>query len=62
MAREDQLAELGDEQDVAACSGVQRGLRSRLAEPGRFSHLEKPLWQLARWVLEWTGPAPSAGA
>ena len=38
-------------QDIAACRGVQAGLRSRLAEPGRYSHLEKALWQLQRFVL-----------
>jgi hypothetical protein len=44
-------------QDIGACEGVQRGLRSRLAEPGRLSHLEQAIWQLARWVLERTGAA-----
>ena len=28
------------------------GLRSRLAEPGRYSHLEKALWQLQRFLRE----------
>jgi len=42
-------------QDIGACEGVQRGLRSQLAGPGRLSHLEKAVWQLARWVLERTG-------
>ena len=40
------------EEDIVACSGVQRGLRSRTAAQGRFSHLEKPLWQFGRWVVD----------
>jgi phenylpropionate dioxygenase-like ring-hydroxylating dioxygenase large terminal subunit len=39
-------------QDIGACDGVQAGLRSRLAEPGRYSHLEKALWQLQRFLRE----------
>jgi phenylpropionate dioxygenase-like ring-hydroxylating dioxygenase large terminal subunit len=33
-------------------SVLQAGLRSRLAEPARCSHLEKALWQLQRFLLE----------
>ena len=39
-------------QDIGACQGVQAGLASRLAEPGRYSHLEKALWQLQRFLRE----------
>jgi phenylpropionate dioxygenase-like ring-hydroxylating dioxygenase large terminal subunit len=38
------------DEDVAICRGVQAGLASRLAEPGRLCHLEKPIWEFARWV------------
>ena len=37
------------QQDIAACQAVQRGLASRLARPGRLSHLEKSLWQFNQW-------------
>jgi phenylpropionate dioxygenase-like ring-hydroxylating dioxygenase large terminal subunit len=39
-------------EDITACSGVQTGLRSRLAAPGRLSHLEKGVWQLNQYVLD----------
>ena len=39
------------QQDIIACSGVQAGLRSRLAAPGRYSHLEKALWQFHQFVV-----------
>jgi phenylpropionate dioxygenase-like ring-hydroxylating dioxygenase large terminal subunit len=38
-------------QDIVACEGVQAGYRSRLARAGRYSHLEKALWQFHRYVL-----------
>jgi len=41
-------------QDITACTGVQAGLRSRLAQPGRLSHLEKAIWQLNQFVLDRT--------
>jgi phenylpropionate dioxygenase-like ring-hydroxylating dioxygenase large terminal subunit len=37
-------------EDTRACSGVQAGLRSRRAERGRLSHLEKALWQFHGWI------------
>jgi phenylpropionate dioxygenase-like ring-hydroxylating dioxygenase large terminal subunit len=37
-------------EDIRACVGVQEGLRSRYAQAGRFSHLEKALWQFQRFV------------
>jgi len=39
-------------EDIVACSGVQAGMRSRFAQPGRYSHLEKALWQFHRFVLD----------
>jgi hypothetical protein len=38
-------------QDITVCEGVQRGVRSRLAAPGRLSHLEKAIWQFDQFVL-----------
>jgi phenylpropionate dioxygenase-like ring-hydroxylating dioxygenase large terminal subunit len=50
-------------QDIGVCEGVQRGLASRLAEPGPLSHLERCVWQLHRYVLErLADPARRAGA
>jgi phenylpropionate dioxygenase-like ring-hydroxylating dioxygenase large terminal subunit len=46
------FADLIHRQDITACQGVHAGLASRLAEPGRYSHLEKALWQLQRFLLE----------
>jgi phenylpropionate dioxygenase-like ring-hydroxylating dioxygenase large terminal subunit len=39
-------------EDAIACTGVQAGLRSSLAAPGRFAPLEKPIWQFQRWLLD----------
>jgi phenylpropionate dioxygenase-like ring-hydroxylating dioxygenase large terminal subunit len=39
------------QEDGTACRGVQAGLRSRSARPGRFAALEKPIWQFQRWLL-----------
>jgi phenylpropionate dioxygenase-like ring-hydroxylating dioxygenase large terminal subunit len=41
-------------EDIAACTSVQEGLRSRLAAPGRLSHLEKCVWQFQRWIARQT--------
>ncbi len=38
-------------EDIQACEGAQKGLLSKSAEPGRLSHLEQPLWQHHRWIL-----------
>jgi phenylpropionate dioxygenase-like ring-hydroxylating dioxygenase large terminal subunit len=38
------------DEDIAICRAVQQGLTSRLAEPGRLCHLEKPIWEFAWWV------------
>ena len=39
-------------EDIGACTSVQQGLRSQLAERGRLSHLEKANWQFHRWLSE----------
>ncbi|MGD9762816.1 MAG: aromatic ring-hydroxylating dioxygenase subunit alpha [Candidatus Binatia bacterium] len=39
-------------EDMQACASVQRGLSSRYAAPGRYSHLEDPVWQVGRFVAE----------
>jgi phenylpropionate dioxygenase-like ring-hydroxylating dioxygenase large terminal subunit len=38
------------DEDITICKAVQDGLGSRFAEPGRLCHLEKAIWQLARYV------------
>jgi phenylpropionate dioxygenase-like ring-hydroxylating dioxygenase large terminal subunit len=38
------------DEDVAICRAVQEGLGSRFAEPGRLCHLERAIWQFARYV------------
>ncbi|NXY93780.1 aromatic ring-hydroxylating dioxygenase subunit alpha [Streptomyces sp. BR123] len=41
------------EEDLVAVRGVQRGLASHPAPSnGRFSHLERPLWQFQRYLAE----------
>jgi phenylpropionate dioxygenase-like ring-hydroxylating dioxygenase large terminal subunit len=47
-------------EDIAACTGVQAGLRGSLAAPGRLSHLEKGVWQLNRWLLDRIAPEARA--
>jgi phenylpropionate dioxygenase-like ring-hydroxylating dioxygenase large terminal subunit len=39
-------------EDARTNAGVQRGLESRSAAPGRLSLLERPLWQLQRYLAE----------
>ncbi len=39
------------QQDIPACAGIQAGYRSRFAASGRYSHLEKAIWQFHRYVL-----------
>jgi phenylpropionate dioxygenase-like ring-hydroxylating dioxygenase large terminal subunit len=39
------------DEDALACRGVQAGLRSATAAPGRLARLEKPIWQFQRWLL-----------
>lgn len=40
-----------NDEDMAANASIQRGLTSRTARQGRFCHLEKAVWQFARY---WT--------
>lgn len=37
-------------EDIGACTGVQRGVQARLAQPGPLSQLEKPIAQFHRWL------------
>ena len=30
---------------------TQRGMKSRLLKPGRFSYLERTTWELDKWVV-----------
>ncbi len=39
-------------QDMWACESVQRGLASRMAQPGRYCHLEECIHQLAQYVMD----------
>jgi phenylpropionate dioxygenase-like ring-hydroxylating dioxygenase large terminal subunit len=40
------------QQDIRVCDSVQKGLRSRFAGRGRYSHLEKALWQFHRFLAQ----------
>ncbi|TPE47714.1 aromatic ring-hydroxylating oxygenase subunit alpha [Amaricoccus solimangrovi] len=42
-------------EDVEVNTLQQIGAKSRLAGPGRLSHLEMPVWQLADWVRDGIG-------
>ncbi len=37
-------------EDMEMCAAVQRGLESGSARPGRLSHLEMPVWLIARYL------------
>ena len=39
-------------EDARTNAGVQRGLESRSAAPGRLSPMERPLWQFQRYLAE----------
>lgn len=43
------------QEDVDVNTLQQIGAKSRLAVPGRLSHLEMPVWQLADWVRDGIG-------
>jgi phenylpropionate dioxygenase-like ring-hydroxylating dioxygenase large terminal subunit len=43
------------DEDITICRAVQEGLSSRFAEPGRLCHLEKAIWQFARYVAARVG-------
>jgi len=38
-------------EDIVACDGVQKGLQSAAAAPGRLSHLEAAIHQHQRWLI-----------
>ncbi|GGV10149.1 aromatic ring-hydroxylating oxygenase subunit alpha [Streptomyces spectabilis] len=51
VAASRQQLELIQEEDLVAIRGVQRGLATEPAPSGgRFSHLERPLWQFQRYL------------
>ena len=52
IANSKQFLDVIHQQDMAACRAVQEGVRSRFAQPGRLSHLEKGVWQFDNWVRE----------
>jgi hypothetical protein len=52
MAAEREFLIVVNDEDIAVNVMQQRGAATRGALPGRFSHLEKALWQLAEYVRE----------
>jgi phenylpropionate dioxygenase-like ring-hydroxylating dioxygenase large terminal subunit len=52
MAAEREFLIAVNDEDIAVNVMQQRGAATRMAVPGRFSHLEKALWQLADYVRE----------
>jgi len=52
MAAERDFLVVVNDEDIAVNVMQQRGAATRSAVPGRFSHLEKALWQLADYVRE----------
>jgi phenylpropionate dioxygenase-like ring-hydroxylating dioxygenase large terminal subunit len=50
LARERDFMIVVNDEDIAVNQMQQRGAATRTAMPGRFSHLEKALWQLAEYV------------
>lgn len=55
-----EIPEMFFPEDKTACASVQKGLRSRLAEPGRFSLEEKPCYEFANYLLDRVVGRPSA--
>ena len=55
MATEREFLVVVNDEDIAVNVMQQRGAATRAAVPGRFSHLEKALWQLAEYVRERIG-------
>ena len=45
------LLDAVNDEDKGCVERVYRGLTSRLGEPGSLSHLERPNWDFARWLL-----------
>lgn len=44
-------------EDLVMIRGVQRGLGSATSDTGRFSHLERPIWQFHRYLAQGLVPA-----
>ncbi len=40
------------QEDIPLCEGIQRGLQSRVWQPGRLSPLEKTVWLFHRYLAE----------
>ncbi len=40
------------QEDIPLCEGIQRGVRSRVWQPGRLSPLEKTVWLFHRYLAE----------
>jgi phenylpropionate dioxygenase-like ring-hydroxylating dioxygenase large terminal subunit len=57
MQRERDFLTVVNDEDIAVNEMQQRGAATRAALPGRFSDLEKALWQLAEYVRERIGSA-----
>ncbi|MEI4472117.1 aromatic ring-hydroxylating oxygenase subunit alpha [Frigidibacter sp. MR17.24] len=55
MARLKTSGDVIAKEDLDVNTLQQRGAASRLARPGRLSHLELPVWQLADWVRDGIG-------
>ncbi|HEX7095022.1 MAG TPA: SRPBCC family protein, partial [Acidimicrobiales bacterium] len=41
-----------NDEDFPINVGMQRGLKSKFVERGRYSFEEKPAWQVAQWVIQ----------
>lgn len=52
LAREREFLVLVNDEDIAVNEMQQRGVATRTALPGRFSDLEKALWQLADYIRD----------
>jgi phenylpropionate dioxygenase-like ring-hydroxylating dioxygenase large terminal subunit len=49
-------------EDMLVVEAVQRGMRSSRARPGRFSHLDEPVWLFQRWLAaRYEGAYPGSG-
>lgn len=46
------LLDAVNDEDRRCTESVYRGLRSRLGAPGHLSHLERPNWEFARYILD----------
>ena len=51
MATLKALLDAVNAEDKACVERVWRGLTSRMGAPGPLSHLERPNWDFANWIL-----------